>query len=65
MGSRNQGNTRAATAELGRAVAEVARTEADLGDRVAAFRSYAAGRERAGWYRAEVLPRAVRPPSRP
>jgi cobalt-zinc-cadmium efflux system outer membrane protein len=59
--NRNQGNIRAARAELGQAVAQVGRAEADLDERVAAaFRTYAAGRERAERYRAEVLPRAVR-----
>ncbi|MBA4066639.1 MAG: hypothetical protein C0501_23630 [Isosphaera sp.] len=59
--NRNQGNIRAARAELGRAIAEVDRVAAALDERVAAaFRAYAAGRERAERYRAEVLPRAVR-----
>ena len=57
--NRNQGNIRAAQAELGVATQEVARVENDLADRVAtAFRAYAAARRRAEIYRAEILPKA-------
>lgn len=57
--NRNQGNIRAARAELGAAIHDVTRVEAELGERVAtAFQSYAAGYRRAELYRSEVLPRA-------
>ena len=57
--NRNQGNIRAAKAELAMAVQSVGRVENDLADRLAAaFRTYAAARERAARYRAEILPRA-------
>lgn len=57
--NRNQGNIRAAQAEVGVAQQEVGRVENDLADRVAtAFRVYASSRERAERYRADILPRA-------
>ena len=56
--NRNQGNIRAAQAELGVASQEVGRVQNDLTDRVAtAYRLYAAAR-RADIYRAEILPKA-------
>jgi cobalt-zinc-cadmium efflux system outer membrane protein len=56
--NRNQGNIRAARAEIGMAVQNVGRVENDLADRVAtAFRTYAAARERAERYRREIVPR--------
>jgi len=46
--NRNQGNIRAAQAQLGEALQEVRRAEADLAERLAtAFRDYAAARQRA------------------
>lgn len=46
--NRNQGNIRTAQAQLGEAMEDVRRTEADLADRVAtAFRDFAAARRRA------------------
>lgn len=57
--NRNQGNIYAAKAQLGEAVQEVSRVQADLADRLAAaLRDYAAARERAGQYRSTVLPLA-------
>ncbi len=57
--NRNQGNIRAAQAELGAAVQEVGRVENDLADRVAtATRALAAAKQRAEAYRTEILPRA-------
>ena len=57
--NRNQGNIRAAQADLGRAVQNVGRVENDLAERIAlAFRTYAAARERAERYRTEIVPRA-------
>jgi cobalt-zinc-cadmium efflux system outer membrane protein len=57
--NRNQGNIRAAQADLGVAVHEVGRVENVLLDRVAvAFRAYAAARQRAERYRADIIPRA-------
>ncbi len=54
---RNQGNVRAAEAEVGRAAQEVARVQNDLAGRLAtAFGQYAAARERVERYRASVLP---------
>ncbi|MFO0823377.1 MAG: TolC family protein [Gemmataceae bacterium] len=58
--NRNQGNIRAAKAELGMAIQTVGRVENDLATRVAtAFQTYAAARERAERYRTEILPRAT------
>ncbi|MBX9579283.1 MAG: TolC family protein, partial [Gemmataceae bacterium] len=58
--NRNQGNIRAARAELGMAVQEVGRVENDLAERVAvAYRTYAAALELAERYRADLLPKAV------
>jgi outer membrane protein, heavy metal efflux system len=55
--NRNQGNIYAAKAQLGEAVQEVSRVQADLADRLAAaLRDYAAARERADQYRTKVLP---------
>jgi cobalt-zinc-cadmium efflux system outer membrane protein len=57
--NRNQGNIRAAQAELGRAIQEVSRVENDLNGRLAAaYGRYAAARERAKRYRTSVLPNA-------
>ncbi|MFO0798459.1 MAG: TolC family protein [Gemmataceae bacterium] len=57
--NRNQGNVRAARAELGMAVQNVGRVENDLADRLAAaFRGYAAARARAENYRTRIVPRA-------
>jgi cobalt-zinc-cadmium efflux system outer membrane protein len=55
--NRNQGNIRAAKAQVGEAVKEVERIQADLADRLAAsVRTYEAARERAEKYRSGVLP---------
>lgn len=57
--NRNQGNIRAAKAELGEAVQEVTRVENDLAERVAtALRSYSAARKLADQYRTDILPKA-------
>jgi cobalt-zinc-cadmium efflux system outer membrane protein len=57
--NRNQGNIRAAKAELGVAVQEVARVQNDLAERVAtALRSYSAARKLAEQYRTDILPKA-------
>ncbi len=57
--NRNQGNIRAAKAELGMAIQAVGQTENELAARVAAaFQTYAAARERAGVYQKELIPRA-------
>ena len=57
--NRNQGNIRAAKAELGMAVQDVGRAEIDLAERVAvALRTYSAAVKLAEQYRTEVLPRA-------
>ncbi len=57
--NRNQGNVRAAQAEVGAAVLDVARVENDLTDRLAvAFRTYTAAKQRAGRYKSAILPRA-------
>ncbi len=57
--NRNQGNIYAAKSQLGEAVQEVGRVQADLADRLAAaLRDYAAARERANQYRTKVLPLA-------
>jgi cobalt-zinc-cadmium efflux system outer membrane protein len=57
--NRNQGNIRAAQAELGSATQEVGRVQNDLADRLAtSYRLYAAARQRAEVYRTEILPKA-------
>lgn len=57
--NRNQGNIRAAKAELGMAIQSVGRAENELADRVAvAMRTYSAALKRAEQYRSEILPRA-------
>ena len=57
--NRNQGNIRAAKAELGVAIQTVGKTENDLAERVAtAVRVYSAAIKRAEQYRAEILPRS-------
>ncbi len=57
--NRNQGNIRAAKAELGMALQEVGRTENDLTERVAtASRAYAAATKLAAQYRDDILPKA-------
>ncbi|WP_010037387.1 TolC family protein [Gemmata obscuriglobus] len=59
MWNRNQGNIRAARAELGMAIQNVGQTENELAARVAtAYQAYAAARERAEAYRKELIPRA-------
>jgi cobalt-zinc-cadmium efflux system outer membrane protein len=59
--NRNQGNIRAAQAELGRALAEVGRVQNDLLARLwTAFGQYAAARQRADRYRTAILPDARR-----
>ncbi len=58
---RNQGNIRAAQAELGRAVEEVIRVQNDLTSRLwTAFGQYAAARQRAERYRTAIVPGATR-----
>jgi cobalt-zinc-cadmium efflux system outer membrane protein len=55
--NRNQGNIRAAQAELGRATQEVSRVQNDLTNRLAAaFGQYSAARQRAQRYRTSILP---------
>jgi cobalt-zinc-cadmium efflux system outer membrane protein len=57
--NRNQGNIRAARAELGVAIQTVGQVENELSARVAAaIQTYAAARERAEVYRTELIPRA-------
>ena len=57
--NRNQGNIRAAKAELGMAIQMVGQTENELAARVAAaYQTYAAARERAEVYRLKLIPRA-------
>lgn len=57
--NRNQGNVRAARAEVQAAVFDVTRVQNDLADRVAtAFRTYASARRRAGKYCTAILPKA-------
>ncbi|MCI0701972.1 MAG: TolC family protein [Planctomycetia bacterium] len=57
--NRNQGNIRAAKAELGMAIQAVGQIENELAAQVAvAFQTYAAARERAEIYRTELIPRA-------
>jgi outer membrane protein, heavy metal efflux system len=59
--NRNQGNVRAAQAELGRAIQEVTRVQNDLLNRLwTAFGQYAAARQRAERYRTAILPDATR-----
>ena len=57
--NRNQGNIRAAKAELGMAIQEVGRVENELAERVAtALRAYSAALKLAEQYRTEILPKA-------
>ncbi len=57
--NRNQGNIRAAKAELGMAIQEVGKTENELAERVAvAHRTYAAALKLAEQYRTDILPKA-------
>ena len=57
--NRNQGNIRAAKADLGMAIQLVGKVENDLAERIAAaFRIYGAAIKRAELYRGEILPRA-------
>jgi cobalt-zinc-cadmium efflux system outer membrane protein len=57
--NKNQGNIRAAHADLHVAHQEVGRVENELAERVATtFRSYAAAKQRAVWYRDNILGRA-------
>jgi cobalt-zinc-cadmium efflux system outer membrane protein len=57
--NRNQGNIRAARAELGMAMQAVGQTENELAVRVAAaYQTYASARERAEVYRTQLIPRA-------
>lgn len=57
--NRNQGNIRAAQAELGAAAQEVGRVEADIAARLAqSFQTYAAARKRVERYTGAILPRA-------
>ncbi len=57
--NRNQGNIRAAKAELGEAIQEVGRVENDLAEKVAAaHRTYAAAVKLAEQYRTDILPKA-------
>ncbi len=57
--NKNQGNIRAAKAELGMAIQTVGQTENDLAARVAtAFQAYSSARARAEVYQKELLPRA-------
>jgi outer membrane protein, heavy metal efflux system len=57
--NRNQGNIRAAQAEVSMAMLQVGQVENSLADRLAtAFRTYTAAKKRAEQYRREILPRA-------
>lgn len=57
--NRNQGNIRAAQAELGRAMQEVPRVQNDLLNRLAtAYGQYSAARQRAERYQKSILPKA-------
>jgi outer membrane protein, heavy metal efflux system len=57
--NKNQGNIRAARAEVVAATLEVTRVQNDLAERVAtAFRTYAAARRRADKYRTAIVPKA-------
>ena len=59
--NRNQGNIRAAQAELGRATQEVVRVQNELSTRLwTAFGQYSAARERSERYRTAILPNATR-----
>jgi cobalt-zinc-cadmium efflux system outer membrane protein len=59
--NRNQGNIRAAQAELGRAIQEVTRVQNDLTGRLwTAYGQYSAARQRAERYRTAILPSATR-----
>ncbi|MBX9681446.1 MAG: TolC family protein [Gemmataceae bacterium] len=58
--NRNQGNIRAAEAELGKARLEVGRVQSELTNRAAtAFRQYAATKKQAERYRISILPAAT------
>lgn len=57
--NKNQGNIRAARAEVAAATLEVTRVQNDLAERVATtFRTYTAARQRAEKYRTAILPKA-------
>jgi cobalt-zinc-cadmium efflux system outer membrane protein len=57
--NRNQGNIRAAKAELGMAIQNVGRVENELTARVAAaFQAYSSARKRSEKYRSDIIPRA-------
>jgi outer membrane protein, heavy metal efflux system len=57
--NRNQGNIRAAQAQVGESASEAVRVENDLVERLAmAHREYAAARQKADRYRVAILPRA-------
>jgi cobalt-zinc-cadmium efflux system outer membrane protein len=57
--NRNQGNIRAAQAELGRATQEVPRVQNELANRLAtAFGQYTAAKQRAERYQKSILPKA-------
>jgi cobalt-zinc-cadmium efflux system outer membrane protein len=59
VNNRNQGNIRAARAEVAAATLEITRVQNDLADRVAtAFRTYAAAKARAERYRDVILKKA-------
>jgi cobalt-zinc-cadmium efflux system outer membrane protein len=59
--NRNQGNIRAAQAELGRAIQEVSRVQNELTGRLwTAYGHYAAARQRAERYRTAILPNATK-----
>jgi len=59
--NKNQGNIRAANAEMFAAQQDVGRVENVLSERVAvAFRTYSAARQRAEWYRDNIIKRAER-----
>ena len=58
---RNQGNIRAAQAQVSEAVSQVGRVQNDVVNRLAtAFANYASARQRAERYRSAILPRAQR-----
>ena len=57
--NRNQGNIRAARAELGEAIQDVGRAENELAERVAtAHRTYSSALKLAEMYRTDILPKA-------
>lgn len=59
--NRNQGNIRAAKAQVGEAINEIGRVQNDLVGRLAmAFGTYSAARQRAEKYKATILPKAER-----